>query len=243
MKTLHLIVLFICSSVGFAYAQNSLLGVKGEGPVITQNRSTQAFDAIDVSNDADVYITQGSSPSIRVEGQQNILDVLKTEVEGKRLKIHYGRINVRKHEPVKVYVTTAMLTSVHISGSSSVKSESVWDLRHEDFESKISGSGNMQLKIREADQVKSSISGSGNMTLGGNCNALDVHISGSGNANAFDLVAGNVDASITGSGNCRVNVQESLKVHTSGSGDVRYKGNPKSINKRSTGSGGVTKES
>ncbi|WP_262923010.1 DUF2807 domain-containing protein [Hymenobacter cellulosilyticus] len=117
--------------------------VTGSGPVVTENRTVTDFSRLELSVNAEVFLTQGSSRSLRVEAQQNILNVLQTNVSGERLAINYGRVNVRRHEPIRVYITTPNLSSVHVSGSGSVVGQNAW--RIDDLGLSLSGSGGINL--------------------------------------------------------------------------------------------------
>ena len=65
-------------------------------------------------------------------------------------------------------------------------------------------------------------------------------MSGSGDIRAYDLQADFVDAQVSGSADIRVTANEMLKARVSGSGDISYKGNPKKIDTKSSGSGDIS---
>jgi len=238
MKKLRAFVISWCLLAGLAACS----GIKGEGPVITQNRSVDSFEGIEVANDVEVYLSQGDERSVRVEGQKNILDILETDVRSDMLKISYGRHNVRRHEPVRVHITNPQLEAVKVSGSSKVISKTKWRLDDQDFETNISGSGKLTLELLDADEIESSISGSGDMILRGDCSHFELTISGSGDVKAFDMTAKIAKISVSGSGSCQITVQKELDTRISGSGSVRYKGDPKTINTSVTGSGRAIRE-
>ena len=64
-------------------------------------------------------------------------------------------------------------------------------------------------------------------------------MSGSGDLRLFDLRAREVHVSIAGSGDAKVNASERLDATVAGSGDVRYRGNPKEVAQSVNGSGSV----
>ena len=51
----------------------------------------------------------------------------------------------------------------------------------------------------------------------------------------------NADVSNSGSGSLMVSVKDKLEAELSGSGDIRYKGDPQEINLKSDGSGNIQK--
>jgi len=103
----------------------------------------------------------------------------------------------------------------------------------------VSGSGNLNAGNLVCSKISGSISGSGNFNLAGEADEAKFSISGSGNINALDFEVKKMDVSVSGSGNINTYVSEALKVRVSGSGDVKYKGNPTSLHIDSSGSGSV----
>ena len=83
--------------------------------------------------------------------------------------------------------------------------------------------------------------GSGKITLLGGAITLEPTLTGSGDVYAYDFQSTNVIVKTTGSGNATVNALSSIDITISGSGDVRYKGNPNDVNINITGSGKVIK--
>lgn len=78
---------------------NGLFGsVKGKGDNVTEIRPVSGFETIQLSNDADIIFVQDPVYSLKVTGQSNILDVLRTDVEGSDLVIDYKK-NVRNTSP------------------------------------------------------------------------------------------------------------------------------------------------
>ena len=71
-------------------------------------------------------------------------------------------------------------------------------------------------------------------------NDLDANIAGSGDFHGFELLANNTDVSIAGSGDAEVVSYESIKARVAGSGDIKYKGNPKKEDTKVLGSGSIT---
>jgi len=123
-----------------------------------------------------------------------------------------------------------------LSGSGNITTEGIH--KADSFKVGLSGSGDIDIKV-SADDVNAGISGSGNIQINGNTDKFTAGISGSGDVNAFGLKANDVEIGVSGSGNVEVTSNGNLKAAIAGSGDVYYKGSPKSINAKSGGSGDV----
>jgi hypothetical protein len=60
---------------------------KGSGNVITKKIELTEFDAINIDGQAQVFISQGNSPSVEISIDSNLYEYVKAEVSGKKLKI------------------------------------------------------------------------------------------------------------------------------------------------------------
>jgi hypothetical protein len=225
------------AALGFTACDDDV--IRGRGDTVSEFRVVSTFDAVEVNGDFEVYLTQGPGQEVRLEGQENVLDAITTRIDGRELEIKFRPfVNVRSHKPIRVYITNPTLTSVDLSGSSRAEGQTPWMV--DNLHLKVSGSGSLALQMQEANQVESRISGSGSMNLSGDAEDFESEISGSGNVRAFDLVTQRADARISGSGNCELTVTQSLNARISGSGDIRYKGDP-TVNVSVSGSGKVTR--
>jgi hypothetical protein len=181
-------------------------------------------------------LTQGSPQQVRVEAQRNVLDVLETELNGDELQLEFGRVNVRDHDPIKIYITVPNLTEVQLSGSGKIRSNTPWSANS--CEVKVSGSGSVAMDFTQATSLRTNVSGSGEAQVKGISQSHNINISGSGQVKATDLSTQDTYVAITGSGRSYVRAERTLSAEISGSGSVYYKGSP-TINTRITGSGRV----
>ena len=67
-------------------------GVKGDGNVITKNRKiSDDFSRIEVSRGLDVYLTKSKNVALEVEADENLHELITTEVRDGVLKISSER--------------------------------------------------------------------------------------------------------------------------------------------------------
>jgi hypothetical protein len=211
--------------------------VKGQGPVISEDRTTPSFEEVSVSIPADVYIYQGHDEGITIEAQGNVLDVIETEVRNHELKLKFENgVNVKRFEPIKIFITTNDINEISVSGSGNVYNET--PIITSELRIQISGSGNVDLHDIDTPLVDAKISGSGKIYLSGYCEDMYLQISGSGNIHAFDLMSETADVEISGSGKAEITATDYLNAQISGSGSIYYKGHP-DIDTRISGSGGL----
>lgn len=112
---------------------------------------------------------------------------------------------------------------ITVAGSGDIN---VNTIKCNNLKSSIAGSGDMVLKNVTAIDTQASVAGSGTATITGTTETADYSVAGSGDLFTSDYQAKRVSASVAGSGDIKCYATEFLKVRTSGSGSVGYKGNP-----------------
>lgn len=215
--------------------------VKGNGNVVTIERSVGEYDYVSLAGWFDVELIDGKEGELTLTGEENLLKYIETEVKDGKLTIKKERgVTLRPSNwknSILVKVPVESIEGASLSGSGDVVGKTT--LKAERFRTGISGSGDIVLDV-EANDLKASMSGSGDITLSGRATNFEVSVSGSGDIKAYDLEADFVDAQVSGSADIKVTANQALKARVSGSGDISYKGNPKKIETKSSGSGDIT---
>ncbi|MEB8330397.1 DUF2807 domain-containing protein [Flavobacteriaceae bacterium KMM 6897] len=216
--------------------------IKGNGNIITKNRTTASYDAISISGFFDVELIDGKEGGLTLKGEENLLNHIVTEVKDGKLVIKVEKgINLSPStwkQGIFITVPVESVDAVTLSGSGDIVGKKT--IETDNFKTDISGSGNISLSVT-ANSVKATISGSGDITLSGKTSDFDVRVSGSGDIKAYGLTAVNVSANVSGSAGIEVTATEMIQARVSGSGDITYRGNPKKIDSKSSGSGDISK--
>ncbi|PIF70239.1 head GIN domain-containing protein [Flavobacterium sp. 2] len=240
MKKLSLLVACGAFLISFmANAQSEK--INGNGKVVTETRSTAGYDSIKIAGSFDVDLVAGKEGKIIVKGEENILSAIIVEVEENTLKIYTKKnTNIRSSIGKKVEVTIPFekISELTLSGSGNIKSKDI--IKNDSFLAKLSGSGNFSLAV-DSNSFELNLSGSGNVNLKGNADNFTTKLSGSGDIDASALKSKNVVVNVSGSGNSKVNCNESLTARVSGSGDIKYTGNPEKRDVKVSGSGNISK--
>lgn len=235
LKNLTSAYLLVASLFLFSSCDEDVL--RGNGDVVSRTRPVGTFDKIDFGGEFDIYLSQGPAEDVLLEGQENVLNEISTQVRGNTLYVKYDKKRVRVNKIPQIYITTEQLSGLRVSGANSVRGLTEWQVN--DLDVDASGSGNINLKLKNAKTIDTDISGSADVYLAGNADDHAIEISGSGTVNAFDLSTKTADVKVSGSGRCELTVLERLEANISGSGKVRYKGNPV-VDTKITGSGSVS---
>ncbi len=218
-------------------AQSQVMGIKGEGPVVTQTITLEALKGIKLAIAGDVILTQGNTQKIEMEGQKNILDNIKRDVKNGVWGIAFDE-NVRESKQVTIRITLATLEQISLSGSGEISSTNTFSgLTNLDMN--LAGSGEIHLAY-QAQKSEVNLSGSGEVELSGSSKQFSIKLSGSGEVSAADLKTDTCEVHISGSGDANVHATYQLNSIISGSGDVQYSGSP-SVNAKISGSGEVKK--
>lgn len=195
---------------------------EGFGSTITEELNLTDFTGIELSIDAQVYISQGNEVEVLVKGQENIVDELETRVRNDVWEIEFDDC-VEDSDVLRIYITTPNLNFIANNGSGKIKSDDI--LKMDNLEIKNNGSGDIELSL-ETDVVTARNTGSGKLEIEGVAATLDADIKGSGDLQAFDLLARDGQVEVDGSGDAQVNISDFLEIMIEGSGDVYYKGEP-----------------
>ncbi|NCI47939.1 head GIN domain-containing protein [Sediminibacterium soli] len=215
--------------------------IEGNGQIRKESRQVGSYTAVSSAGAWDVMIGYGESSTIQVEGDENLLPYIETEVENGKLQIRTKkRANLHSRKKITIYVSLTKMTGVSLSGSGDIIGKGRF--RNEGSTSfKVSGSGNIRIDLDKVGDADVSISGSGNITLAGSANRIDARVSGSGNADCQELITNDAEAHISGSGNIKLNANKSVDASISGSGNVSYKGSAAEVKKHVAGSGRLVK--
>ncbi|HWB25575.1 MAG TPA: head GIN domain-containing protein [Chitinophagaceae bacterium] len=210
-----------------------------------------SFDEIKIQGAFEVYLTQGTEESVKLEAPTEVLTHIEAQTEGGVLTIRtkpdatWWLENTVRNNPnswwhnhrVVVRITAKNLQGLYMSGSGHLYFSD--GIAAGNIKIRVNGSGRIQGKIT-AQNIESSISGSGHIELSGTAQSSGISISGSGHFSCPDLVTANSTVHVSGSGHAEVNATEKLDASVHGSSKVVYSGHPKSISSSKSGSGSVS---
>jgi len=192
--------------------------ITGSGDLTSDMRNVNNFTKVSSEGVFIVNITQGTSQSVQIIADDNIIQRVKTEVVNGELRLYldnhsYNNISLE-----------ANITVTRLNGL------------------KNNGVGNVYAyNIDETENFKVINFGSADVYIEGNAASLSIYNEGSGSIKSFDFLVNDSNVEIDGSGDVEVNCSDNLDVEIDGSGSVYYKGNP-IINDDISGSGQVVND-
>jgi hypothetical protein len=228
--------------LGFVFGDNNFyVGPmeRGSGTMITETREVDNFHAIEVSYPAEVFISQGTTQSIKIQADDDVLPGLQTRVRDGRLEIFY-KVNdgkaVRPTETVRITIVVTDLDAVDFESAGELNIEGI---EADSLSIAVTGAGNVKLNDIEVQRLSVSLSGAGNATASGTADGISLIISGFGDFDGRELQANTASVNISGAGGASVWAEDELSATISGAGSVSYFGSPK-VTKQISGVGSVS---
>ena len=234
--------ILVLSGLAFLFLHSCIIDVfdesiYGKGPVETKERNTGDFTGIKVSAGIDVFLAQDDNTQVKVTADENLHEVIKTEIRGNVLHV-YSDVNIRKAKSKKVYVTCKEIEELGVSSAGDLTGQNkiVTDF----LDISLSSAGDLDIEV-EANRIECSISSSGDARLSGSAEELYARLSSAGNLKAYELITKKCKVRVSSAGDAKIHVTEELDASASSAGNVYYMGDPKIKNINSSSAGGVYK--
>ncbi|TXE19948.1 DUF2807 domain-containing protein [Psychroserpens burtonensis] len=214
-------------------------GVTGNGIVSTVERTLDAdFNQIEVSRGIDVYLTQSDTPSLKVQADENLHEIIITKIENDVLKI-YAEDNIRKSESKKIMVNITNLNSVSATSGSDVFSTNT--IKAETIKLITTSGADIEVELDAQYTILASTSGS-DIKVKGSTNTLSASATSGSDIDAEGLISQICTAAVTSGADISVYVKEKITASATSGGDIKYYGNPKNTSISDAVSGSVRKQ-
>lgn len=222
MKKFGFVVFISAFAVGSVFSAGcgfkNLTGVQGSGASKTESRNVSGFKEIEAGGAVNLEVTAQKDFSFQITADDNLLQHIKTEVSGDRLKI-FSEGSISPKTKINVKISMPELDSLDVSGASdavvsNVKSDSI------------------KLEARGASEIK----------IGGEAKNLKSHASGASTIDAENLRVENAESEASGASNTTVAPTNQLKAHASGASSIYYTGEPQSVAPEVSGASSVKKK-
>jgi len=100
--------------------------IKPEGSIVSKNISLGAFTELEATGPVEIFFTQNETTSVQIEANENIIDLINTNVEGTNLKIFFTENSIGQGQVcadsvnTRILISTPLLESVTASNSAKV---------------------------------------------------------------------------------------------------------------------------
>jgi hypothetical protein len=241
MKTLKVLIAFVMATTLVSCHFDINLGQEdGNGNVVTENRPvTENFDHVKGSAGIDVFLTEGSENKVVVEADENLMDIIETEIHNGKLTIRTSNNkSIGRSKAKKVHVTYVVLKSISASSGADVIANSI--VKNETITLDASSGADLEVEVF-AKEVYAETSSGADMKVSGKASKLVADASSGSDLNAKNLLVLTCNADASSGADITVNVKDSLKAEASSGGDVNYYGDPAAVTNNGSRSGSVRK--
>lgn len=210
---LSLIVLTLLVTAGCHHGRSE---VRGSGKRELQKREIAPFTSISTEGAFNIEIVCQKTQSLEVEGDDNILPLVTTEVKGNVLKLSNSK-SYSVNEPVTFRIAVPNLESILANGAGKIK---------------ITGVNNDKLMI--------SSNGAPAISVAGTTKMVGIDSNGAAKIDTHNLRSAHAVVDTRGASKVDLGLCDKLDVNVSGVSHVTYRGDPV-LNKTIHGPGKVEK--
>jgi Putative auto-transporter adhesin, head GIN domain len=185
----------------------------------TEIRKFTDFTKVDASGALNVVIVAGKDFKVELESEQKELDEIETKLDGDTLKIYSKKDWSSSKNQVAVRISLPKLEGVEISGNSKGV---VSNVKSEDFSIVVNGASSVKIS---GETVNSDITANGASKI---------------EAEAFKTE--NTTIEVNGASTANIYASNLLTANAYGASSVSYVGNPKNVEKTTSGAGSVSEK-
>jgi hypothetical protein len=214
MKKLAFVVSLVVLAAGCHHGR--FAEISGSGKREMQKRNVAPFTSISAEGAFTIEVTCQKDQSLEVEGDDNVLEFVTTDVSGNILRLKNSK-NYSTHEPVKFKISVPNLDGLSVNGA-----------------------GHIDIKNLNNDKFEIDTNGAPTIVVSGTTKVIDVGANGAGKIDAHNLHASRGVVDSRGVARVDLDVSDQLDATVSGPSTVTYKGDPV-VNKTIHGPGKIEK--
>lgn len=199
-------------------------GESGGRAQASRDYQAGAFDRIQLTGSPDLVVTVGGQPSIRAEGDAELLERLEITAENGQLRIglREGTRNwFGRNRGLTVHITMPALAGAVSTGSGDIAIDRVQGQR---FAATLTGSGDIEIGTIEVGEAEFEVRGSGGIKAAGRAGRAAANLSGSGDLDLARFEAAEANVALAGSGDIAMRATRTAAVSLAGSGDINIAG-------------------
>jgi hypothetical protein len=197
-------------------------GIKGNGVIIKENRTSASnFDTVVASENLRVFIIQSDHFNIVVEADENIINLIGTDINDGKLLIHTHR-NIGRATK-KVYISLPNVSSLISSTGSILQTQGALKV---DSLSIVSNTGSFLNAEIYAKEVSINGKEGARFSISGEANETSINVSSGSMIDGKELQTINCSAVASYGGSVEIMVSKSLMADSSTGGTISYLGEP-----------------
>lgn len=205
--------------------------MSGNGNIVSEDRKIGNFTGIEAGEAFEVELRNGEVVKVRVEADDNLINLVETKVDGNVLKITFKSGSSINNGHVKVFITAPEINYIYMSGAASATIKDILKNK-EKIKLEASGASSINGEL-ESPEVETEASGAATINISGRTQKYIAESSGSATTKSSQLLSETTTASASGAANLHVFSSISLKADASGASNIHYKGGGSTVIKTS----------
>ena len=178
---------------------------EGSGRIVTEERPFPGATRIELRSAEPLRVLRGDTPRLRLTGDDNLLALIRTEVEGGTLIVE-ARDSYRAARPLQVEVTLPALAALSVPGGADAEIAAI-----------------------DPERFVLAADGASRIHARGETRELVAEINGSGETRLDELRARVVRIRLNGEGDVHLRAERELVAELNGGGDIVYRGRPETV--------------
>lgn len=212
-------------------------GVAGSGEVVEAEPELGPFTGLEVGSAFEVTLTPGTEPGLLIRTDDNVIDLVSTEVSGGVLQIGLsGRVRDATLQ-AEVTVPGDGLASLDVNGAATVTAtETVTD---PSVEIAADGASRVFLVVSSQD-VTVDANGASVVNLTGEARSVTASADGASTIEMVELPVTEADVEANGASTVELTVTDVLTARAGGASTIRYSGSPADVDSQTGGASTIS---
>jgi len=234
----YFIVLAFITSVSLLIASCNFMGaIKGNGKIVSVDRELNGeFAKVEIEGTYTLNISQGTTPKLRIETDENLIPYIETKVKNHKLIVKNKR-RISSAKDIIINLTIGTITDLEASGAVLVRSAG--KINFDKFNMELNGASNVLMEMN-CVEFNAECNGSSTLKLIGAASDSKIEVSGACDIDNQQMIVENMNLIVNGGAKVIVNVLTKLDVKVNGAAQVEYLGAPE-VHKEISGAGSVEK--
>lgn len=235
IKYFGIALVLILSSTAFqlSYFQS----VKGNKNVVVHERKiSNKFNKIQSKKGLNVFISMAKETSVVVEADENLHEIIKTEIENGVLKIYCDE-DIRNAKAKNIHIKTPRINAIDAASGSRIIFENTMVVNN--FEAKSSSGASAEVLVN-SEIINSSCSSGGFLKIKGKAFSHESKASSGSTINASELKSNEVIVNASSGSNIKIFAKEKLTAKASSGASIKYYGRPLKLNKKTSSGGSIS---
>lgn len=207
--------------------------VIGSEDLVTQDRFFSDFSAVEVRSGFEVEITQSSIYSIKITADDNVLDYIEVSKTSDKLTIRLKWGYIYRNVTLRAKITMPELNELKLSSGTSCKLKEF--STSNEFIVELSGGSHLSGEFTTSQNVRFTLAEGAYLSIDGAANSLDIRASLGSHLELSDFMVHDATVNLSNGSSATINLDGRLDGDLSGGSNLKYLGNPTTIDVNTSG--------